>query len=312
MNKINFKIKAIKTDRKYYTTGNGRFTKDKIYEFKNGCTMWDNSEKSDCYNDFEEFINSNDNFQEYFQEYFQELYKNASENNKKSMEIKEFDKSDKALEEIDVIYNGKKRNINKLTEESNNIKNEFKDLETGNLLYKDYLKLKDRQYYLNKRLPIETNELRGLEIARKILLKNTNTIDVENYNESIVTLNDYQMMRVTNELETIEYGWHCDGCDCGEFQIEVEDIGFLVIDRSCRKSSGTSNWMQFSFGSVIPVYNKSIINEYMDTYTYDDFKEQGIKQIGEINSEQTQIILEYAKQNTIKNLGYDEYGNVRR
>jgi 16S rRNA U516 pseudouridylate synthase RsuA-like enzyme len=164
MNKINFKTKAIKTDRKYYTTGNGRFTKDKIYEFKNGCTMWDNSEKSDSYKNFEEFINSNDNFQE--------LYKNASEESNKLMEIKRCDKTNKALEEIDVIYNGKKRNINKLTEESNNIKNEFKDLETSKLLYKDYLKLKDRQYYLNKRLPIEINELRGLKIARKILLKN--------------------------------------------------------------------------------------------------------------------------------------------
>jgi hypothetical protein len=120
------------------------------------------------------------------------------------------------------------------------------------------------------------------------------------------------MMRVTNELETTEYGWHCDGCNCGEFQAEIEGIGFLVIDRSCRKSSCTPDGMQFSFGSVIPVYNKSIINEYMDTYIYDEFEEQGIKQIGEINKEQSLTILEYAKQNTIKELGYDEYGNVRR
>ena len=78
------------------------------------------------------------------------------------------------LEELDVIYNGKKRNIEKLTEESNNISNQFNNADTNNLLYKDYLRLKDRQSYINKRLPIETNELKGLEIARKILLQNTN------------------------------------------------------------------------------------------------------------------------------------------
>jgi hypothetical protein len=42
---------------------------------------------------------------------------------------------------------------------------------------------------------------------------------------------------------------------------------------------------------------------------HDDFEEQGIVCIGDINAKQTRTILEYAKENTIRDLGYDEYGN---
>ena len=216
----------------------------------------------------------------------------------------------KILEEIDVIYNGKKRNIQNITEEIDNIKSQFKNAETNNLLYKDYINLKDRQCYLEKRLPIEINELRGIEIARKILVNNINTKQTveEEYIEDI-RLTKNQMNIIANKFETTEWGWHGDGCNCGDFQIEIDGIGFLVVDRSCRKSSCTPDGMQYSFGNIIPVYNKSIVDGDNDVFTHDDFEEQGIVCIGDINREQTQIILEYARENTIRDLGYDEYGN---
>lgn len=216
---------------------------------------------------------------------------------------------EKVLEEIDVIYNGKKRNIKNITEEIDSIKSQFKDAEINNLLYKDYLKLKDRQSYLEKRLPIETNELRGIEITRKILTTDINTETVEEEYIEDMRLTKDQMNIIADKFETTEWGWHGDGCNCGDFQIEVENVGFLIVDRSCRKSSSTPEGMQYSFGSLIPVYNKSIIDSDNDVFTHDDFEEQGIICIGDINKEQTLEILEYARQNTIKELGYDEYGH---
>lgn len=125
-----------------------------------------------------------------------------------------------------------------------------------------------------------------------------------------IKLTDEQMNIITNKFEITEWGWHGDGCNCGEFQIEVKGVGFLVVDRSCRKSSSTPEGMQYSFGNIISVYNKSILDpKYNEPYMHDDFEEQGIVCIGDINAKQTQIILEYAKENTIRDLGYDEYGN---
>ena len=182
----------------------------------------------------------------------------------------------KILEEINVIYDGKKRNIQKMTEEIDNIKSQFKNAEINNLLYKDYIKLKDRQCYLEKRLPIETNELRGIEIARKILINNMNVEKVEEEYIEDIRLTKKQMGIIADKFKTTEWGWHGDGCNCGDFQIEVEGIGFLVVDRSCRKSSSTPEGMQYSFGSIIPVYNKSIVDGENDVFTHDDFEEQGI------------------------------------
>jgi hypothetical protein len=216
----------------------------------------------------------------------------------------------KILEEINVIYEGKKRNIKNITEENNSIKNQFKEAETNNLLYKDYLKLKERQLYLEKRLPIEINELRGVEIARKILTTNINTEIVEEEYIEDMRLSKDQMNIIADKFETTEWGWYGDGCNCGEFQIEITGVGFLVVDRSCRKSSSTPDGMQFSFGNIISVYNKSILDpKYNEPYMHDDFEEQGIVCIGDINAKQTRTILEYAKENTIRDLGYDEYGN---
>lgn len=58
----------------------------------------------------------------------------------------------KVLEEINVIYDGKKGNIQKITEEIDSIKSQFRDAEINNLLYKDYLKLKEIQAYLEKKI----------------------------------------------------------------------------------------------------------------------------------------------------------------
>lgn len=212
------------------------------------------------------------------------------------------------LEDIEVIYEGKKRNIEKIKDEINEIDHRIKT--DDELLHKEYLKIKDRKDYLEKRLPIEINELRGMYIAIKVLNKaeEEKEVDTKELTSKIITLSDEQLDIIGDKFETIEWGWCCNGCDCGIFEVEVKDLGVIVVDRSCRKSNGTPQGMQYSFSGVIRVYNKSVIEDG-EELTSEELEKKGIECLGEIDTYQTQIILEFAKQNTIKELGFDEYGN---
>lgn len=211
------------------------------------------------------------------------------------------------LEQIEVIYKCKERNIEKIKDEINEIEYKIKTDDT--LLHKEYLKIKDRKDYLEKRLPIEINELRGMYIAIKILNKAEETdSNIVEFTNNVITLSDEQLDIIGDKFETTEYGWHCDGCNCGTFEIEIKDLGFAVVSRSCRKSNSTPQGMQYSFSRFIRVYDSSIIDDG-DALTSEDIDNRGIKYLGKIDTYQTQIILEYARENTIRDLGFDEYGN---
>jgi hypothetical protein len=214
------------------------------------------------------------------------------------------------LDKINVIYKGKERNISNMTNELKEIESKFKNTKDNDLSYIEYLKLRDRQDYLNKRLPIENDELRGMYIVIKLLKEEENNKEDLDTFRNEITLTDEQMNIIADKFENTTWGWHCDGCDCGEFQIEVENVGFVVVNRNCRKSNSTPQGMQYTFDRLVQVYNKSIIDKE-DNYTYDseDFEKHGIKFLGYIEERQALEIIDCARQNTIRDLGYDEYGN---
>ena len=109
-----------------------------------------------------------------------------------------------------------------------------------------------------------------------------------------------------------EYQHHGDGCLCGCYSCNIEELGCLSIDVSCRKSSNCPDGMSWYVHEDIDIYNKSIVDDYGCEYMWDEFKEQGIKHLGKLNKEQTNELREVVREAMIRDYstwGYDEYGN---
>lgn len=109
-----------------------------------------------------------------------------------------------------------------------------------------------------------------------------------------------------------EYQHHGDGCLCGCYSCNIEELGCLSIDVSCRKSSNCPDGMSWYVHEDIDIYNKSIVDDYGYEYMWDEFKEQGIKHLGKLNKEQTNELREIVRKSIIRDYspwGHDEFGN---
>lgn len=109
-----------------------------------------------------------------------------------------------------------------------------------------------------------------------------------------------------------EYQHHGDGCLCGCYSCNIEELGCLSIDVSCRKSSNCPDGMSWYVHEDIDIYNKSIVDDYGCEYMWDEFKEQGIKHLGKLNKEQTNELREIVRKSIIRDYspwGHDEFGN---
>lgn len=109
-----------------------------------------------------------------------------------------------------------------------------------------------------------------------------------------------------------EYQHHGDGCLCGCYSCNIEELGCLSIDVSCRKSSNCPDGMSWYVHEDIDIYNKSIVDDYGCEYMWYEFKEQGIKHLGKLNKEQTNELREIVRKSIIRDYspwGHDEFGN---
>lgn len=110
-----------------------------------------------------------------------------------------------------------------------------------------------------------------------------------------------------------EYKHYGDGCLCGSYVCEVKDIGFVVANVSCRKSSNCPDGMSWYINDNIEVYNKSIVSEHGELWDYEDLEERDIHVIGELNDSQALKLKEIVRQAMIRDYSFngysDEFGN---
>ena len=129
--------------------------------------------------------------------------------------------------------------------------------------------------------------------------------DKDNEELEEIELDSRQMYEAIKQLEDENKYWYCEGCACGSFEIYIEDIGYLIIDRECHKSSSVLEGEMFLIHEEIYIYNKSPITyDGLGMMDYKDRLKEGIKEIAILNKEQSKELVEYAKINSKKGLGY--------
>lgn len=147
---------------------------------------------------------------------------------------------------------------------------------------------------LNK---MEVNEFkqaieRGLDNYNKYLNENSDYI-----NE--IQLNDKQLAKVKVALSSID-SWYRHLCDCGDFIVYLEDLGYFTLTTYCKEDYYRSDEALWHFESNAYIYDKSVYNE--------DYDWDNIELKYKINEKQVSFLTEVANETIKKLRGYDEYG----
>ena len=122
------------------------------------------------------------------------------------------------------------------------------------------------------------------------------TDEVPTHTFDIIRLEDEVMEEVMEELKDIRNADY-DGCYCGSWSIYIDDLGYLTLTSSCRKSGECPDGKEYHIDEKVYILDKNIIME-------DD-----VMILFEIEHDQALKIVNMAYSTLYKDCGMDEFGN---
>ena len=122
------------------------------------------------------------------------------------------------------------------------------------------------------------------------------TDEVPAHTFDIIRLEDEVMEKVAEELKDIRNADY-DGCYCGNWSIYIDDLGYLTLTSSCRKSGKCPDGKEYHIDEKVYILDKNIIME-------DD-----AEVLFEIEHDQALKIVNLAYLTLYADCGMDEFGN---
>lgn len=122
------------------------------------------------------------------------------------------------------------------------------------------------------------------------------TDEVPAYTFDIIRLEDEVMEEVMEELKDIRNADY-DGCYCGSWSIYIDDLGYLTLDSSCRKSGNCPDGKEYHIDEEVYILDRDV--------RMDDDAEI----LFEIEPDQALKIVNMAYSTLYKDCGMDEFGN---
>lgn len=117
-------------------------------------------------------------------------------------------------------------------------------------------------------------------------------------NIPIIKLKDEVMEKVTEELKDITNADY-DGCYCGDWSIYIDDLGYLTLSSSCRKSSNCPDGKEYHIDEKVYILDKDV----------NDFGGEDAEILFEIEHDQALEIVDLAYLTLYADCGMDEFGN---
>lgn len=167
-------------------------------------------------------------------------------------------------------------------------------------IYEEVEEVKDKEEVETTENKEDKNELS--EVLGEILDK-TMDEDEENDGEEdevpthvVITLKDEAMEEVKEGLKDIRNADY-DGCYCGNWSIYIDNLGYLTLTSSCRKSGECPDGKEYHIDEKVYILDKNVIME-------DD-----AMILFEIEHDQALRIVNMAYSTLYKDCGMDEFGN---
>ena len=120
--------------------------------------------------------------------------------------------------------------------------------------------------------------------------------DEDEENIPIITLKEEVMEEVMEELKDITNADY-DGCYCGNWSIYIDNLGYLTLTSSCRKSGNCPDGKEYHIDEEVYILDRNVIME-------DD-----AEILFEIEPDQALKIVNMAYSTLYKDCGMDEFGN---
>ena len=122
------------------------------------------------------------------------------------------------------------------------------------------------------------------------------TDEVPTHTFDIIRLEDEVMEKVAEELKDIRNADY-DGCYCGNWSIYIDDLGYLTLTSSCRKSGECPDGKEYHIDEKVYILDR-------DVHIDDD-----AEILFEIEPDQALKIVNMAYSTLYKDCGMDEFGN---
>ena len=120
--------------------------------------------------------------------------------------------------------------------------------------------------------------------------------EVPTHTFDIIRLEDEVMEEVMEELKDIRNADY-DGCYCGSWSIYIDDLGYLTLDSSCRKSGNCPDGKEYHIDEEVYILDR-------DVHIDDD-----AEILFEIEPDQASKIVNLAYLTLYADCGMDEFGN---
>ena len=167
-------------------------------------------------------------------------------------------------------------------------------------IYEEVEEVKDKEEVETTENKEDKNELS--EVLGEILDKAMDE-DEENDGEEdevpthvVITLKDEVMEEVKEGLKDIRNADY-DGCYCGSWSIYIDDLGYLTLNSSCRKSGNCPDGKEYHIDEEVYILDRDV--------RMDDDAEI----LFEIEPDQALKIVNMAYSTLYKDCGMDEFGN---
>ena len=113
-----------------------------------------------------------------------------------------------------------------------------------------------------------------------------------------ITLTKDQFDIVKTSLSNVN-SWFTEGCECGDFIVYLENLGYFTLSTYCRKGTFDKDLL-WSIDDYAYIYDKSV---YHEMYDWDN-----IEMKYSVDRKQVQILKDVANESIRKFKGMDEYG----
>ena len=157
-------------------------------------------------------------------------------------------------------------------------------------IYEDIEEVKDKE---EEKEEVETTEDEFEDENIEII---DDEEDEDEENIPIIRLEDEVMGEVMKELKDITNADY-DGCYCGSWSIYIDDLGYLTLDSSCRKSGNCPDGKEYHIDEEVYILDR-------DVHIDDD-----AEILFEIEPDQALKIVNMAYLTLYADCGMDEFGN---
>ena len=167
-------------------------------------------------------------------------------------------------------------------------------------IYEEVEEVKDKEEVETTEDKEDKNELSEVlgEILDKAMdedkVKDTDEVPAHTFD--IIRLEDEVMEKVAEELKDIRNADY-DGCYCGNWSIYIDDLGYLTLTSSCRKSGECPDGKEYHIDEKVYILDKNIIMEDDAIVLF------------EIEPNQASKIVNLAYLTLYADCGMDEFGN---